>query len=197
MVTLAIAVITGDRAIRRAVAVAALAVVVVAAGYATVKLVDGQTLDDLTSDRTNRVEYTLRVVEHYPVAGVGLGGQARIARELAGSDRPTPLFVSHTTPLTVLAELGADRAAAVRLADGRRHARDRRGRAGASSALGLALGACFLALFVHACFYSGFLEDPLTWLVLGVAAGWLATHPAREPTAEERAAARRAAGASA
>ncbi len=101
LVTLVIAVITGDRAIRRAAAVAALAVIVVAAGYATVKLVDGQTLDDLTSDRTNRVEYTLRVVEHYPIAGVGLGGQARIARDLAGSDRPTPLFVSHTTPLTV------------------------------------------------------------------------------------------------
>ncbi|HEY6781415.1 MAG TPA: hypothetical protein VI111_10695, partial [Thermoleophilaceae bacterium] len=60
-------------------------------------------------------------------------------------------------------------------------------------ALGLALGAAFLALFVHACFYSGFLEDPITWLILGVAAGWLAAHPEREPTAEERAAARRAA----
>ncbi len=39
-------------------------------------------------------------------------------------------------------------------------------------ALGLALGASFLALFVHALFYSGFLEDPITWLVLAVAAGW-------------------------
>ena len=25
---------------------------------------------------------------------------------------------------------------------------------------------------MHALFYSGFLEDPLTWLVLAVAAGW-------------------------
>ena len=40
-------------------------------------------------------------------------------------------------------------------------------------ALGLALGASLLALFVHALFYSGFLEDPLTWLVLAVAAGQL------------------------
>ena len=31
--------------------------------------------------------------------------------------------------------------------------------------------ASFLALFVHALFYSGFLEDPLTWLVLAVGAG--------------------------
>ncbi len=195
LVTLVIAVITGDRAIRRAAAGAALAVIVVAAGYATVKLVDGQTLDDLTSDRTNRVEYTLRVVEHYPIAGVGLGGQARIARDLAGSDRPTPLFVSHTTPLTVAAELGLIGLLlyAWLMVGGTRAIVDvgRRERA-----LGLALGACLLALFVHACFYSGFLEDPITWLVLGVAAGWLATHPVREPTAEERAAARREAAAS-
>ena len=40
-------------------------------------------------------------------------------------------------------------------------------------ALGLALAASLLALFVHALFYSGFLEDPLTWVVLAVAAGYL------------------------
>jgi hypothetical protein len=38
---------------------------------------------------------------------------------------------------------------------------------------GLALGAAFLALFVHALFYSGFLEDPITWLVLAAGAGHL------------------------
>ena len=47
------------------------------------------------------------MVEDSPVAGVGIGGQARASRRLAGSDRPTPNFVSHTTPLTVFAELGA------------------------------------------------------------------------------------------
>jgi hypothetical protein len=45
--------------------------------------------------------------------------------------------------------------------------------------LGIALGASFLALFVHALFYSGFLEDPLTWVVLAVAAGQL-TWPRRD-----------------
>jgi hypothetical protein len=67
---------------------------------------------------------------------------------------------------------------------GRVHRRD--------EALGLALGASFLALFVHALFYSGFLEDPITWLVLAVAAGWLAWHDA-QLTARERAEARAAA----
>jgi hypothetical protein len=56
-------------------------------------------------------------------------------------------------------------------------------------ALGLALGASFLALFVHALFYSGFLEDPVTWLVLAVAAGWL-TWRQGQMTAAERARAR-------
>ncbi len=41
-------------------------------------------------------------------------------------------------------------------------------------ALGLALGASLLGLFVHALFYSGFLEDPLTWLVIGIAAAYAA-----------------------
>jgi hypothetical protein len=41
-------------------------------------------------------------------------------------------------------------------------------------AIGLALGASLLGLFVHALFYSGFLEDPLTWLVIGLAAAYSA-----------------------
>lgn len=193
IVTAAIAAIMGDRRIRLLAGATALVLVVAAAGFATYKLVDGQTLDDLTSDRTNRIEYTLKVTEHYPVAGVGLGGQPRVSRELQDSDRPTPVFVSHTTPLTVLAELGAMGlllyawlmvgGTRTIVAVGRR-----------DTALGLALGASFLALFVHALFYSGFLEDPLTWVVLGVAAGWLVAQPALAgPSAEERSAARRAA----
>jgi RsiW-degrading membrane proteinase PrsW (M82 family) len=39
-------------------------------------------------------------------------------------------------------------------------------------ALGLALAATFVGLFVHALFYSGFLEDPLTWLVIAIVAAY-------------------------
>ena len=42
---------------------------------------------------------------------------------------------------------------------------------------------------MHALFYSGFLEDPLTWFVLAVAAGWLmrpATQRAADAPAERR-----------
>ena len=58
-------------------------------------------------------------------------------------------------------------------------------------ALGLVLLASFLSLFVHALFYSGFLEDPLTWLVLAVGAGYLSwTDERTAPSARDRARAR-------
>ena len=41
-----------------------------------------------------------------PVLGVGVGGQPKASREAADSSKPTADFVSHTTPLTVAAELG-------------------------------------------------------------------------------------------
>jgi O-antigen ligase len=191
VVTLALAFAAGDRRVRRAVGLLALLAALGAGAYVAVRVIDGDDLNKITSDRTERVEDTVRVIEDEPVIGVGIGGQPRASRELLDSDRPTPTFVSHTTPLTVAAELGAIGlalyvwllAGGVRLI-GDVHRRD--------AAFGLALGASFLALFVHALFYSGFLEDPITWLVLGVAAGWLTWQEAHM-TAAQRARARAAA----
>jgi hypothetical protein len=188
VVTLALAFATGDRKVRRMVGLLALLAALGAAAYVAVRVVDGDDINKITSDRTERVEDTARVVEERPVAGVGIGGQPRASRELAESTQPTPTFVSHTTPLTVAAELGViGLALYVWLLVGGVNliARVRR----RDEAVGLALGASFLALFVHALFYSGFLEDPVTWLVLGVAAGWLTWREA-QMTAAERARAR-------
>jgi O-antigen ligase len=134
-------------------------------------------LNRITSDRTNRVEDALRVIKKHPLVGVGIGGQPRASRLLAGSQRPTPNFVSHTTPLTVFAELGVVGLAlyAWLLVGGAWLILQVRRR---DEALGLALGAAFIGLFVHALFYSGFLEDPLTWFVLGIAAAYC-VQPAR------------------
>jgi O-antigen ligase len=136
-----------------------------------VQVADGKSLNRITSDRTERVQDATRVIKHHPLVGVGIGGQPRASRRLAHSDRPTPTFVSHTTPLTVFAELGIVGLAlygwllaAASVLIWRITRRDR--------ALGLALGASLLGLFVHALFYSGFLEDPLTWLVIGLAAAY-------------------------
>jgi len=171
VVTVLLAVATGDRRVRRAVALLTLAAALVGCGYLAVQVADGESLNRITSDRTNRVEDALRVIEKHPLVGVGIGGQPRASRRLAGSERPTPNFVSHTTPLTVFAELGVVGLAlyAWLLAGGawlifQVWRRD--------EALGLALGAAFVGLFVHALFYSGFLEDPITWLVIGIAAAY-------------------------
>jgi O-Antigen ligase len=190
VVTVALAFATGSRRVRQAVGLLAALAALAAGAYAAVQLIDGESLNQVTSDRTDRVEDTARVIEHDPLIGVGIGGQARASRRLAESDRPTPNFVSHTTPLTVAAELGIVGLAlyvwlligGVRLiaAVRRRH-----------EALGLALLAAFLGLFVHALFYSGFLEDPITWLVLAVGAGYLTwIEKLTAPSARERARAR-------
>ena len=52
---------------------------------------------------------------------------------------------------------------------------------GHAEALALALGVTLLGLFTHALFYSGFLEDPLTWLVLAITAAYSV-----QPVAERR-----------
>src|SRR5215210_5900566 len=172
-ITLALAIATGDARMRRAVALLAGAAVLAACAYVAVQVADGRPLNRITSDRTERVEDATRVIEKHPIVGVGIGGQPRASRRLAGSERPTPNFVSHTTPLTVFAELGAIGLAlyAWLLVGGARLILRLRQR---DEALGLALGAAFLGLFVHALFYSGFLEDPITWLVLGIAAAYCA-----------------------
>ena len=185
VVTVLLAVATGDRRVRRAVALLTLAAALVGCGYLAVQVADGESLNRITSDRTNRVEDALRVIEKHPLVGVGIGGQPRASRRLAGSERPTPNFVSHTTPLTVFAELGVVGLAlyAWLLAGGawlifQVWRRD--------EAFGLALGAAFVGLFVHALFYSGFLEDPITWLVIGIAAAYcsqLAPEPRRRVAA--------------
>lgn len=179
VMTVVLAVATGDRRVRRAVALLTLAAALVGCTYLAVQVAGGESLNRITSDRTNRVEDALRVIEKHPVVGVGIGGQPRASRLLAGSQRPTPNFVSHTTPLTVFAELGAIGVALyawLLVAGAMLILQVRR----LDEPLGLALGVTFIGLFVHALFYSGFLEDPLTWLVLGIAAAYCA-QPARTP----------------
>jgi len=171
-ITLAIAAATGGAKVRRVVVVSLAAVALLGAGFLASIEIRGGSLRRETSDRTQRVSDTTRVVEADPVIGVGTGNQAQASRRLSGRDRPTPNFVSHTTPLTVAAELGViGLALYVWLLVGGSRAILAVWRL--DPGLGLGLGACLLALFVHSLFYPGFLEDPLTWMVFAVAAGQL------------------------
>lgn len=171
-VTLAVAFVTGGRSVRRVVVGGLVVVLLLGAGLLASIEVRGQSLRRETSDRTQRIQDTTRVIKADPLIGVGIGNQAQASRRLSGRDRPTPNFVSHTTPLTVAAELGVLGLAlyAWLLVGG---ARAILAVWRLEPGLGLALGACGLVLFTHALFYPGFLEDPLTWVVLAVAAGQL------------------------
>ena len=178
VVVLAVTMVAAERRIRWVAVTTAVVVALVGAGIAASRVAD-TSVRKATSDRSRRVELTAKVWAHHPVVGVGLGAQPGESQKLADRFAPLQNFVSHTTPLTVLAELGALgflvyvallaggawALAAVR----RRH-----------EALGLSLAAVFLGLFVHSLAYSGFFEDPITWLVLAVAGAFL-SRPRPEP----------------
>jgi O-antigen ligase len=119
------------------------------------------------------VSVTGRVIVNHPLAGVGVGSQPLASHNEEHTRLVARKDASHTTPLTVLAELGLFGFAvyvwllvvAVRLLQRVIRERDR--------ALGFSLAASFLVLVLHSFFYSGFFEDPITWGVLGVAAASL------------------------
>ena len=176
VVVLGVTLVVGSPGARRIALVAAVAAALAAGGIAAAKVAQ-TSVRKATSDRSRRVELTAKVFFHHPLAGVGLGAQPRASRDLAPRYGPLQNFVSHTTPLTVGAELGVIGfvlyvavivgAARALVAVRRRH-----------QALGLSLAAVFLALVVHSLAYSGFFEDPITWLVLGIAAAFLSSRRA-------------------
>jgi O-antigen ligase len=176
VVVLAISAAAGDRRVRAAVAVTAGVLVLVGAAVVAREVAD-TSLQRATSDRSRRVVLTARVIADRPVAGVGIGAQPVASQERADRFGQEPAFVSHTTPLTVGAELGVIGLALYALLLAGAAATIEQVRR-LDQAIGLTLAAALLALFVHSLFYSGFFEDPVTWFVLGVASSFLA---ARRP----------------
>jgi hypothetical protein len=168
VVTAAVAVATGGHHARRLAAGIFVALALFGVGVLLAVWRSGDT-ERFTSGRSSLVTNTVKVFREHPLAGVGVGSQPVASRELAERRLPTERNASHTTPLTVAAELGVlgiaayltfllGAVAVVAAA----YARE--------TGLGLALGTVLLAVFVHSLFYSGFFEDPLTWGALGIAA---------------------------
>lgn len=184
---LLIGLIAGDRGARLVLAATAAAVVLATVAVFAVVSWD-ESSRRATSGRLPLVELTLPVFADHPVAGVGIGAQARASSRLEEARELKRRNVSHVTPLTVAAELGllglaayagflfaAARSSILALR------RDR--------ALGLSLLAVFTILVVHSLAYSGFFEDPLTWGALGLAAASLRLQPveaAAEPVGSTR-----------
>jgi O-Antigen ligase len=171
VVTFAVAIVGADRRTRVVLLGCALLASLVAAGVAGAA-VGGRSAKDVTSGRSRLVTVTLDTFEERPFVGVGVGGQPRASSEIAGKGSPSR-NASHTTPLTILAELGvvgfalyAWLLAATAWALVLVSRRDR--------AYGVGLAATLLALVVHSLLYAGFFEDPLTWGVIGLAAAALA-----------------------
>jgi putative inorganic carbon (HCO3(-)) transporter len=171
VVTFAVAIVGADRRTRIVLLGCALVATLAAAGAAGAD-VGGRSAKDVTSGRSRLVTVTLDAFEERPFVGVGVGGQPRASSEIARKGSPSR-NASHTTPLTILAELGvvgfalyAWLLAATAWALVLVSRRDR--------AYGVGLAATLLALVVHSLLYAGFFEDPLTWGVIGLAAGALA-----------------------
>jgi len=174
---LVVSLIAGDRLTRRVV-VGVSAALVLAAGIVVLAEGDGDSTQEVTSDRSTLVQVTWPVYAAHPVVGVGIGSQPLASRRVEDAKKRKSKNVSHTTPLTVAAELGtiglvvylAFLAALGRaiLEAWRRH-----------RALGIALAGCVTALVVQSLFYGGFFEDPFAWGIAGVAAAALTFLPTR------------------
>lgn len=158
----------GDRRGRLAVGMATGLVAVAGIGLLAVT-VDGQSVRRLTSNRSSLIERTSVVIAEHPITGVGVAAQPLVTRDRTLPGTGKKRNASHNTPLTVLAEYGAVGLLAylATLIGGARlalrvHARD--------PALGVGLLAALFVLFLHSLAYGQFLEDPLSWLVLGLIA---------------------------
>ena len=172
VVTFAVALVGLGRRLRILLVACALVATLAAAAVAA-DAVNGRSARDVTSGRSRLVNVTLDAFRARPVAGVGIGGQPRASAEESGKGSPSR-NASHTTPLTVLAELGVlgfglylwvltAAAWALWLLTK------------TNRIFGMGLAAVLLVLVVHSLLYAGFFEDPLTWGVLGLVLAGIAT----------------------
>jgi outer membrane protein assembly factor BamB len=171
VVTFGVALVGAGRRVR-IVLIACAIVAALAAGAVAAEAVGGRSARDVTSGRSRLVSVTLQAFRERPIAGVGVGGQPHASAEIVGKGSPSR-NASHTTPFTLLAELGVIgfglylwllAAAAWALVSVSRLDRS----------FGIGLAAVLLALVVHSLLYAGFFEDPVTWGVLGLTAAVLA-----------------------
>jgi O-antigen ligase len=156
------------RAATLAVAAIAVGVLFVAVAPSAVRLDigDSKSADSATSGRYDLIKGGVELFTDAPVVGQGAGSFAREYRHRKKASNQRAASASHTIPVTVAAEQGVIglglylallALAFVRLLRG------------ASRWLPRAIvAAAFTALVVHTLMYAAFLEDPLTWTLLGI-----------------------------
>src|SRR5947208_4157708 len=104
-VTVAVSYVLGGPLLRRVLVVGAVACVLAGAAFVAATAVS-DSARQATSGRTRLARVTWIVFQHHPVVGVGIGGQPQASREEAKTQLSAKRDRSHTTPLTVAAELG-------------------------------------------------------------------------------------------
>jgi hypothetical protein len=178
-VGVAISYALGGAALRRVLMVGAAVCVLAGAAFVAATAVN-DSARQATSGRTRLARVTWVVFTNHPLVGVGIGGQPQASRDEAKTQLSAKRDRSHTTPLTVAAELGllglvvyvALLAGATRLLFLLTRV---------NRALGLGAAAVFLTLLVHSLFYAGFFEDPIVWGVIALAAWALLAVPQTSP----------------
>jgi O-antigen ligase len=165
-------------AVCAAVAVVALAVVVVTPGALGLKTDSFSSVNEASSGRAKLIRGGAKMFRDRPLGGFGSGSFADRyrARERVVSSRLSA--ESHTIPVTIAAEQGAIGLAAyafllwtaLAVAFGGLRRTLRRRPAGVVLVARCVVAAAFVALLLHTFVYAAFLEDPLTWTLLAMAA---------------------------
>lgn len=126
----------------------------------------GGSANNATNGRARLIEGGLDLFSERPLYGWGSGAFATEYRNHQNASTPISTSASHTIPVTVAAEQGVIGlalylplllACLVVLLSGAGRSPPR-----------VAIAACFLALLLHTMAYADFLEDPVTWTLLGI-----------------------------
>jgi O-antigen ligase len=159
--------------------VIAVGIVALAPGAVHLELGNSKSADKATSGRYDLIKGGLKLFKRAPLVGQGSGSFAREYRRAEHVSPERAASASHTIPVTVAAEQGAIglvvylallAAALARLFRGARRVPERAG-----------VAAAFVALLAHSMMYAAFLEDPLTWTLLGAGTAMALWAAVREP----------------
>jgi O-antigen ligase len=162
-----------------AAVVVAVVFVALAPGAVHLDLGSSKSADKATSGRYDLIKGGAKLFKDAPLVGQGSGSFAREYRRAEHVSPERAASASHTIPVTVAAEQGLVGLAAylallaaafVRLFRGARRAAER-----------AAVAAAFTALVAHSMMYAAFLEDPLTWTLLGAGTAMALWSALREP----------------
>jgi O-antigen ligase len=128
--------------------------------------------NNATSGRAKLITGGLELFVDRPLGGYGSGSFETEYRRHEGGSAANAVSASHTIPVTIAAEQGVAGLALYMALILTAFATLFRG-AGRSPPR-IAIAACFAALVLHTWVYADFLEDPLTWTLLGLGVAFAA-----------------------